>query len=105
MSFEIKGINELQNKLDQISNNLEKNSNKVSFEKLFTGQFMRNYTSFATFNEFLNDGGFIVKSSEDFLAIPDNELDNNINKTTKFSSWEEMSSEATSNYIVNQLKL
>ena len=44
-----------------------------------------------------------LESQEDFESIPENELDSHIASTTKFKSWENMLSEATSQYAIKKL--
>jgi hypothetical protein len=72
--------------------NLEKASkeldgeHQVSFDVLFATPFMRKHTNFSTFDEFLNDGNFVVNSEEDFENIPDVDMDNIITLTTNRDS-------------------
>lgn len=94
---------------DVFLKNLEKASkeldgeHQVSFDDLFTTPFMRKHTNFSTFDEFLNDGNFVVNSEEDFENIPDVDMDNHVRKSTKFSSWEEMLTTASEEYTLKKL--
>ncbi|WP_195617352.1 hypothetical protein [Clostridium paraputrificum] len=105
MSLKIKGLDEFQKQLKQMekaARDLE-NTHSVSFDELFKSSFMRKYTNFSNFDEFLKAGNFIVNSQEDFEAIPDNEMDLHVNKTTSFSSWENMLSKAGEEYTLRKL--
>lgn len=104
MKFEIKGLKEFQKKLDNMAKEAKKlDGSTVSFDVLFNKTFMRKYTSFTTFDELLDAGGFIVNSQEDFEAIPDDEFDKHIMSNTKFKSWEAMLNEASSLYAAKKL--
>ncbi|WDU84236.1 hypothetical protein [Caloramator sp. Dgby_cultured_2] len=105
MSFKIKGLNEFRKNLKKIEDNLKEfeKTNTVSFNELFNSQFMNKYTNFSSFEEFLSYGGFIVNSQEDFEAIPDDKMNELVQKTTIFSSWEEMLSKATETYLAKKL--
>lgn len=105
MGFKIKGLDKLQKQLNQMEKATKKleRTKSISFDKLFTSSFMRKYTNFSSFDEFLDAGNFEVNSQEDFEAIPDDEMDQLVRDTTKFSSWEEMLTTATELYVVKEL--
>lgn len=105
--MEFKGLDELINKLDKTAKAAQEldGEHEVSFEELFTKSFMRKYTDFSTFDEFLEAGNFTVNSQEDFENIPDADLDAHVSKTTKFSSWEDMFDEAGEVYTIKKLGL
>ncbi|MNK43719.1 hypothetical protein D3C87_624340 [compost metagenome] len=105
MSIKINGFNEFQKDLKDLSKkakDLEGQKN-VSFEELFDKSFMEKYTTFTNFTDFLVDGGFVVNSKEDLEAIPDDEFDDYIRKSTKFESWSDMQEEAVGAYVARQL--
>lgn len=104
-SIRIKGLDKLEKQLKQMEKGAKELSRtkQVSFGELFTVSFMTKYTSFSTMDELLKAGGFNVESQEDFEAIPDAEFDRHIAATTKFKSWEDMLSEATSQYAAKKL--
>lgn len=105
MSVKITGFDKLQNRLKQMEKGIKEleGHNHVSFDDLFTSEFMWKYTNFSSLDELLNAGNFKVQSQEDFESIPENELDSHIASTTKFKSWENMLSEATSQYAIKKL--
>jgi hypothetical protein len=96
-------------RLEHFQKNLEKASkeldgkHQVSFDNIFTNSFMRKYTSVSNFDEFLTAGGFEVNSEEDFEAIPDDDMDNYVRKSTEFSSWQEMLNTAGEEYALKKL--
>lgn len=105
MGVKIKGLNQLQKQLKQMeraAKSLE-NTHSVSFDELFSNSFMRKYTQFSNFDEFLKAGNFIVNSQEDFEAIPDNEMDLHVGRATKFSSWQDMLGKAGEEYALKKL--
>lgn len=105
MSFELKGFDELQNKLQELADKAEKLSceHEVSFAELFVEEFMVKHTNFSSFNELLDASPFEVNSAEDFKAIPDDEFDQYISQVTNFDSWESMLEEASCEYATRQL--
>jgi hypothetical protein len=51
-------------------------------------------------------GGFEINSEDDYEAIPDEDIDAHVAKTTKFDSWEEMLTNAIGDsYIIERLGL
>ena len=73
------------NRLQEMTNNVD----VVFLTKLFTSKFMHQYTQFESIEELLSSGGFEVNSQEDYEAIPDEDIDAHVVKTTKFGSWKE----------------
>ena len=88
---------------DDLQKNINNATGKVPLNELFPASFMNSYTDFSDFDELLSAGGFTVSSQEDFDAIPESELDKHISKTTKFSSWNEMSQKAAEIRIMNAI--
>jgi len=99
MSIEITGLDELESELNKLGQKAESLSGEVGFDVLFNPQFMREHTDFATFEDLLSSGGWDVKNTTDFEAIPEDEFNSHISKHTKFSNWEEMKKEAAVGYI------
>ncbi|WP_243450303.1 hypothetical protein [Desulfosporosinus sp. Sb-LF] len=74
----------------------------ILFTELFTSEFMQRYTQFESIEELLSSGGFEVNSEEDYEAIPDEDIDIHVAKTTNFSSWKEMLTDAVEAYTIKQ---
>lgn len=95
--------------LDKVLKEIEKRANdvsgQVSFDKLFTPSFMNRYTDFSSLDELFKAGNYEVNNEEDFKAIPDDEFDLLISKTTKFENWKEMQETAAVEYVKKGLKL
>ncbi len=106
-SIKIKGLDKLEKQLKQMQKGAKELSGtkQISFSELFTTSFMHKYTSFSSMDELLKAGGFHAESQEDFESIPDSEFDRHIAATTRFSSWEDMLHEATSQYVTKKLGL
>lgn len=105
MSFKIDGLDELQKQLKNMQSAAREleGTHEVSFDEIFTTSFMKKYTNFVTIDELLISGGFNVETTEEFEAIPEDELNIHIANTTKFDCWSDMYEEAVSQYISKKL--
>jgi hypothetical protein len=90
--FELKGLNELNRKLEDLKRKAEALDGKheIPFSELFLPEFMTKHTDFASLEEMFQASGFVVESQEDFKAIPDDDWENFIKAHTQFSSWKDM---------------
>jgi len=107
MSMKIKGFDKLEKQLKKMQQGAKElgKIKTVSFDDLFSFSFMGKYTEFSSFDKFLEAGNFIVNSQEDFEAIPDDDMDSHVIKTTNFSSWEDMLGKATEIFTLSKLGL
>lgn len=105
MQVKTTGFDELDEYIVQMQKNLDEfsNTNSVTFEELFTPEFMKLYTSFDDIDDLVNAGDFELNSPEDFNSIPNNVLDKHIAKYTDFSSWQDMLDTATTEYASRKL--
>lgn len=62
----------------------------VPVTELFDEEFMLRHTDFPTIQRLLEASGFVVASSEDLAAIPDDQWDAFIRRRTRFESWDDM---------------
>lgn len=76
----------------------------VEFDKLFNVSFMRKFTQYRSFDKFLQGGKFNIKSQQDFEDLPEEQMDEHVRRTTRFSSWKEMIDMATDKYAASQLQ-
>ena len=83
----------IQRKIDELS------SREISISELFNDSFMKRHSSFSSFNDFLQAGGFVVNSKEDFAAISNVKFGEHISKTTDFDDWDEMRLFAVEQYV------
>ncbi|WP_142919959.1 hypothetical protein [Peribacillus glennii] len=60
----------------------------VSFEELFTDNFMSKYTNNSSIQDFFDKSPFEFKKNDDFEKINKKELDKYVAKQTEFSTWE-----------------
>lgn len=107
MSFKITGLKEFQKKLDDLERKAKAlhGEHEVSFAELFNVSFMRQYTNFDSMDALIEAGGFKVDNADDFKAIPEQEWDDHISKTTRFGNWQEMMEQASTDWAKKQLGL
>lgn len=80
------------------------NVGKKQLERLFTSQFMKKYTEYDNFTDFIISSELIPKeissvTYELFKAIPLRQLNEYIKGNTIFDSWDEMFDKATGRYL------
>ena len=105
VDFKINGLDELNERLDALTEKVSslEGNHTLPFLELFSDAFMQECSSFSSFADFLEAGGFEVNSPDDFKAIPDDEFDAHIAETTDFDSWESMQKAAVAEYLKKQL--
>jgi len=112
--FEIKidGIKEAQDNLRKMEKKIKELEGKktITLDELFNRDFMKHYTDYDNFDDFVLESKLIPEGTKSltqdiFEAIPDNDFDKYIAKTTKFKSWEHMKQVAVDEYYKNQLDL
>ena len=74
----------------------------IDFALVFHTSFMRKFTKYKTFEKFLLGGKFHITCQKDFEDLPEEYMDLHVQRTTKFSSWQEMLDFATDKYILRQ---
>lgn len=107
MGFELEGFDELGNKLKDMAKKAEEldGENEVPVTELCNLSFMKKHTSYSSFDELLEDGGYEVESAEDFEAIAEDNFDRHIRGNTSFDDWEDMLGTADQAWMANQLGL
>lgn len=95
----IESFNNIESESKFPQTSAEDSENQVKLSEIFTSEFMRLYTQFESIEDLLSSGGFVINSEEDYDAIPDEDIDAHIAKTTNFQSWKEMLTEATDTYL------
>ena len=103
--FEFKGLDKLENQLDQMAQNAEQLGKRktVKFSELFTNSFMNKHSKFSSFDEFAAAGNFDVSSTEAFEAIPDKDWNDWVAQSSDFSDWKEMQQTAGLEFAKGQL--
>ena len=99
--FEIKGLDELT-RLQKRVEELE-GTHQVPFDQAFPPDFMIEFTDFTSIDEMFEASGFKADTEKDFAAIPDDEWDAFVARTTRFASWEEMRAEAGQRWAQKKL--
>jgi len=82
----------------------DEDNKRKSIERLFNSNFMKKYTEYDNFTDFMLDSGLIPEdissmTYELFKTISGEKLDDYIRANTVFSSWDEMFDKATSRYL------
>ncbi|WP_113674065.1 hypothetical protein [Vallitalea guaymasensis] len=95
----ITGLDTIKDNIDNIENRL-KNINKLSLDELFNTDFMHEYSNFDTIHELFNNRNLNIVTQEDFNNIPKEKLDTVATELTNFSSWDDMFTTATNQYII-----
>lgn len=92
--------------LERFKKNVEDlgNTKSVTLLELMSSAFVSAHSKFDNFESLLNSSDFKVESSEDFLAIPDDEWDAFIGANTDFSNWKEMQESAHANWIKSKIE-
>ena len=90
----IESYDNFEGKSNPIQKTAKDLEGSILFTELFTSEFMRLYTQYESIEELLSSGGFEVNSEDDYEAIPDEDIDAHVAKTTNFRSWKEMLTEA-----------
>ena len=83
---------------------LDSNNDRKFIERLFNSNFMKKYTKYDNFTDFILDSGLIPQdissiTYELFQTISRQKLDVYIRASTIFSSWDDMFDKATSRYL------
>lgn len=103
----IKVTTKFSNSFTKLQKNIEELSNKktVSFNELFTTDFLNKCSSFNNIDDLISNSPFDVKTKEDFFNIPDEKWDIYIKSVTTFNSWKEMQLAASNFFVKNKLAL
>ncbi|NQX57521.1 hypothetical protein [Paenibacillus qinlingensis] len=93
-------------KMKQLQKDLESFSQTscVFLRILFNSDFMKNFTKFHSFEEFLKLGGFEVQNQMAFRN-PSDLFDAHVAQQTQFTDWKDMQAHAVKRYIQRFLEL
>lgn len=105
MILKIQGLDDISNRLNQLSENAQSISgtHEYSFKEIFSEEFMVEHTNFSTIGEFLLSSPEKISNSEEFEKADESILDAYISEQTKFNTWEEMMSAAAQILIMKKL--
>lgn len=101
----IDGLDELQHELRRLDDRVRAvaGTHEVSAGQLFTPRFMQTHTDHETVDEWFAASPFRIEKTEDFEAIPEEQLDEYVRSTTRFLSWDEMAAAAGKDYLEAKL--
>jgi hypothetical protein len=107
MNSEIKGMEELQNNLDNLAKRAEQlhGSHDIPLRELLTPSFMAACSRFAAIDEMLDASGFKIESADDFKAIPESERNAFVKNNTSFDGWQDMLRAAVAEWSKKKLGL
>ena len=105
MTFEINGLDDFSNRLDQLSENAQSvaGTHEYSFTEVFSDEFMIEHTNFSTIDEFLLSSSEKISNAEEFEKADESILDVFVSEQTKFDTWKEMMSAAAQILIMKNL--
>ena len=105
MAFEINGLDDFSNRLDQLSENAQSvaGTHEYSFIEVFSDEFMIEHTNFSTIDEFLLSSPEKISNAEEFEKADESILDVFVSEQTKFDTWKEMMSAAAQILIMKKL--
>lgn len=105
MTFEINGLDDFSNRLDQLSENAQSvaGTHEYSFTEVFSDEFMVEHTNFSTIDEFLLSSPEKISNAEEFEKADESILDVFVSEQTKFDTWKEMMSAAAQILIMKKL--
>ncbi len=84
---------------------LTEEKSSLSLEELFTEDFLKEYTRFTSVEDMFKEGGFEIKSGDDFDKISKKEWNKFIKNNTKFKKWQDMLEKAVELKVLNQLQI
>ena len=105
MTFEINGLDDFSNRLDQLSENAQSvaGTHEYSFTEVFSDEFMIEHTNFSTIDEFLLSSPEKISNAEEFEKADESILDIFVSEQTKFDNWKDMMSSAAQILIMKKL--
>lgn len=86
----IDGFDDLDSTLEEMREAAEELRKRGELANPYTDQFMREFTDFDSFEEFIQSSNLDIDSAEELESVPDKELDPHVAEHTDFNSCEEM---------------
>lgn len=102
MPVEVKGFDRFDDLLRDFERDLENTGGEVPVDDLLPPEFMRSFSDFDSFGEFLAHSKWDVADTDDFEAIPGDEFDDYVDEYTKFDDWETMLAVAAREYVLSR---
>ena len=92
------GFDDVREKLAEFQRGLARLNGPLTFEEIFTPDFMRRHTDFADMDAMVAASGHEVRTTDNFEAIPRAEWDALVRGRTRFKDWDEMRGKAAEDY-------
>lgn len=106
MRHEITGLNEVRANLRKMQERAKQlaGPHELTFNEMFSPDFMRARTQFGSIQELFDASGFQFETQEDYTRITQSEeWKAFIARTTKFASWDEMRATAAREHVARKL--
>lgn len=105
MDLQVAGLEDLEEK---VGNALERIAElqagtRVRSDTFFSRQFMRDHTEFESFGAFCTQSPWNLDGISDVQKISRDQLNEYINDTTDFETWEGMKTQAAEEEIIDQI--
>jgi hypothetical protein len=96
------GFDNLSKKLNNMAKKAKEldGEHEVKLVDLFDNKFMSTNTRFSSFNDFADASKF---DWSDIEGIPEDELDKFIDQNSSFTSWDDMRTTASKNFVAKKL--
>lgn len=107
MDSEIKGLDELSRKLNDLAQRAERldGPHEVPLSQLLNPTFLKACSRFSSVDEMFQASGFKIESGEDFKSIPEGEWNTFVKTNTSFDGWTQMLESASADWTKKQLGL
>ena len=79
------------------------NTSSVRLTEIYSDSFFQKNTSFQSFQDFLEKGGFAINSEEDLKNISTEDLDKFTSENTKFENFEKLQKEVLAEFTRKML--
>jgi len=100
------GFDKVKKRLKDLSKRAQAlQGHQPALGELFPPGFMQKHTEFVDIEAMLKAGGFQVNSTEDLKAVPIDQLNAFVARSTKFQSWEAMQETGVREWAVSKLDL
>ena len=101
MTKKFKNFKEFGEKLNKV---VDDASGNVTLNTLFNQAFMAKYSTAKTIDEMFDEAGINIDSEDDFKALSEETKNSTVSKFTSFSTWEDMLSKASEEYMGCEIK-
>lgn len=105
ISIKVSGLNELERKLQSMSNRAKALQGTHKLSDVLTPSFIQRHSRFKSVEELIEASGFGAKSTDEFVAVPKDNRDSFIRANTTFRGWNEMMQAAGPAWVKKKMGL